>query len=457
MFAPRKVADRYRDLISSIGFYPSLLSILFLVFAFVSISFEFNPYVVELKSLMQFMLLDTADNARTLLSILIGSTISLTVFSFSMVMIVLNQASSALSPRVIPGLITRKSHQLVLGVYLGSIIYATVMLINIKVSSSVQGDIPSLGILFALMFGLICLALFVYFIHSISKAIQVDNVLNELFQNTLTEIKALYTRQDRQASPDIPDFEQWFTLCSDKAGYFKGVDTKKLCTILKQHDLQLFIAVKQGYFTVEGYPFLKCNKDLSEQKELKNQILNCFVFYIEEFISDHYRYGLTQISEIAVKAMSPGINDPGTAVKAIDMLSILIIERLGLEDINFAYSDLSDTDPLLFIHETSLMELMHDNFTPIRHYAKADAYVMANVLEAFKNIIFVANKKSTQLNTIYTYLNSIIIDIDTHTDNPFDRQEIADMINAIKHINPDMAQQALTRFEVEKPRKNPSA
>ncbi|MFP3759150.1 DUF2254 family protein, partial [Cupriavidus sp. SIMBA_020] len=74
----------------------------------------------------------SAENARTILSTLAGSIISLTVFSFSMVMVVLNSASASLSPRVVPGLITRKSHQMVLGFYLGSIIYSIIMLININ-------------------------------------------------------------------------------------------------------------------------------------------------------------------------------------------------------------------------------------------------------------------------------------------------------------------------------------
>lgn len=105
---------------------------------------------------------------------------------------------------------------------------------------------------------------------------------------------------------------------------------------MAEAEIELFITVKQGYFTVKGYPFLKSNKDVSGNDELIKKILDCFIFYIEEYISDHYRYGLTQISEIAVKAMSPGINDPGTAVKSIDMLSILLIERLKISTINYS-------------------------------------------------------------------------------------------------------------------------
>lgn len=106
MFVPRKIADSYREMINSIGFYPSLLSIAFLTFAVITMSVEYMPIIEKLKSFISVVLVDSAENARTVLSTLAGSIISLTVFSFSMVMVVLNSASASLSPRVVPGLIT---------------------------------------------------------------------------------------------------------------------------------------------------------------------------------------------------------------------------------------------------------------------------------------------------------------------------------------------------------------
>ena len=152
MFVPRKVADSYREMINSIGFYPSVLSVGFLFFAIITMSVEYLAPVEQLKSFISVVLVDSAENARTILSTLAGSIISLTVFSFSMVMVVLNSASASLSPRVVPGLITRKSHQMVLGFYLGSIIYSIIMLININKLEGGSTAIPSIGVLFALIF-----------------------------------------------------------------------------------------------------------------------------------------------------------------------------------------------------------------------------------------------------------------------------------------------------------------
>ncbi|CAM3687376.1 MULTISPECIES: DUF2254 domain-containing protein [Pseudoalteromonas] len=446
MFTPRKIADNYREMINSIGFYPSMLAVVFLLFAVFTMSIEYTEIVKTIKKYLSVVLVDSEENARTILSTLAGSIISLTVFSFSMVMIVLNSASASLSPRVVPGLITRKSHQMVLGFYLGSIIYSIIMLINIKQLDDNTVAIPALGVLFSLIFGLISLALFVYFIHSISKAIQVDNVLNDLFKHTKNVIQQIITRQQQHKIDNFPDFEHWYSIGSSTEGYFKGAHSDKLCAILAEHKIELYIVVNQGFFTVKGYPFLKCNHDLSQDPELLEKLLNCFIFYIEEYISDHYRYGLTQISEIAVKAMSPGINDPGTAVKAIDMLSILLIERLKISDTNYSLKH-SDGSPLLYLHETSFDELLHDNFTPIRNYAKTDGYVMTNVLEAFKNILFIAHTNDSATKSLFNYLTAIVDDINEHISNQYDRKEVTNMLKAIARISPEQGEQLLVRFK----------
>ncbi len=450
MYLRTRITNIYREIINSIGFYPSLLSVAFLFFAVLTMSVEYLAPIEQFKTLISFILVDSAENARTILSTLAGSIISLTVFSFSMVMVVLNAASASLSPRVVPGLITRKSHQMVLGFYLGSIIYSIIMLININKLDNGDTAIPSLGVLFALVFGLISLGLFVFFIHSISKAIQVDNVLNGLFRQTKKEIQDIINMQNENPVDNFPEFSNWHSINSTTEGYYKGVHTNKLCALLADENIELFITVKQGYFTVKGYPFLKCNKDISENEALIEKILDCFIFYIEEYISDHYRYGLTQISEIAVKAMSPGINDPGTAVKSIDMLSILLIDRLKINAINYACNQ-SEASPLLYFHETSFDELLHDNFTPLRNYAKGDAYVMTNVIEAFKNILFIANEDVDARNSVFNYLNAIVDDINQHIVNEYDRQEISNMLYAIVRISESQGKQLVARFERHPP------
>jgi uncharacterized membrane protein len=105
-----------------------------------------------------------------------------------MVMVVSNNASASLSPQVIPGLISDKGHQKTLGFSLGTILYSLLLITSIEQNSTTR--IPSLGVLISLGFGIACLGLFVHFIHSISRSIQVEYILNNLYHTTLKKLDA---------------------------------------------------------------------------------------------------------------------------------------------------------------------------------------------------------------------------------------------------------------------------
>lgn len=434
MRTPRKLAAHYRAIVSSIGFYPAIIITLLLCLAMLLASIEYHELVMALKSQWPMLFVADLDTAKTVLNILAGGLISLTVFSFSMVMVVLNNASSTLSPRVLPGLITMKSHQYVLGVYLGSIVFTLVTLMNIHAEN---GDTqpPSLGTFIALMLGLYALALFVFFIHSISRSIQVDNVLNTLFSQTQQQLQAIAQAQQPDIAKKRPDYTQWYHIKSPQAGYFKGVHTQQLSKILAQHDLELVVEIEPGFFCVEGFPYLAVNKDISDDSELCEQICKCSVFYIEEYIGDHYSYGIRQIAEIAIKALSPGINDPGTAVKAVDMLSILIITRLRIADHNYTllHSE-EEAAPRLWFYEPSIATLLEDNFDPIRHYGREDTTILVNLLEALKNILFVCDGNKAYVDALYRYVQATVFDAEHNITNPYERKRIDEMLERVNEV-----------------------
>ncbi|MFY8275190.1 DUF2254 domain-containing protein [Pseudoalteromonas sp. SSDWG2] len=433
MKAPRKLAAHYRAIVSSIGFYPAIIISLLMLFGMFLASIEYHPWIMQRKAAWPMLFVSDVDTAKTLLSTLAGGLISLTVFSFSMVMVVLNNASATLSPRVLPGLITMKAHQYVLGMYLGSIVFALLTLMNIQIESNYV-QVPALATLFALMLGIYSLMLFVFFIHSISRAIQVDNVLNTLFSQTHQQLKNLIDYQDEHIVSMRPDTEHWFRLQSPQAGYFKGVQTQQLTKIIKEHNLEVMVEVEPGFFCVEGFPYLALSQDISEDDELCAKIHKCSVFYIEEYIGDHYSYGLRQIAEIAIKALSPGINDPGTAVKAVDMLSILTIARLQVADVNYTMLNAQQQRPSLWFLEPSLVSLLEKNFDPIRHYGCQDPTILVNLIEALKNILFVCEYNKHYTQALYDYVNATVYDANRNIHNPYERARITNMLTKMNEV-----------------------
>lgn len=412
---------------SSIAFIPTLFAISGLTLSFVIAALEYESWALDFKEKIDFLLITNLDNGRLILGTLVASTISLMVFSFSMVMIVLSQASSSLSPRVLPGLISNKPHQIILGFYLSTILFTLIMIINFQS----EGDykIPSLGILISMILGTTSLTLFIYFIHSISKSIQVETILHNIFKSTLHQIEQR-DQADAQQQIQIPDQGDWLDICTKQAGYLKKVNNQDLLLLAEEHEFQLSICTHISQFLIEGYPFLKVNAKQKLSGKIIDKIMDCFIFYFDDEVENHYIFGFKQVSEIATKALSPGINDPGTAIKALDLLSVLFIRLMAINESVVSMG--KDEKPRIFHSPLKLEELIFHNLIPIREFGKKDVLVMVKLLEVLKNMVFTDLKEGKYTEPLLNTIHSCIQSADASLKNSLDREEINSFIRSIE-------------------------
>lgn len=366
-----------RSITDSIAFFPTLIAVGIAAFALLVIWLEYQPWMSRLKRFLDVVMVESVEDGRLILGTLVASIISLMVFSFSMVMVVLNQASANLSPRLLPGLITVKDNQVVLGFYLGTICFCLMLILNINPQAA-EARVPSLGIFIGLVLGLGCLGLFTYFIHSISQAIQVDHILDRLLRQTLARLD----KSPCKPLPELPSTDAWPTLTTPKAGYLKWIQQGELLQLCQRHDVQLQMLEPIGHFYVANSAFLRSNRTLD--KTLQHDIRRCFVFYPQERLGDHYSFGFKQIAEIAIKALSPGMNDPATAIKAIDMLVMLFIERC-MQGERCELKSL-DGETRMVLKPTLIDDLLQQNISQIREYAKHDPLVMLHLLNGLSKI-----------------------------------------------------------------------
>ncbi|MCB0662183.1 MAG: DUF2254 domain-containing protein, partial [Saprospiraceae bacterium] len=370
----------FKNVTRSIAFYPSLIAIFLAFLAFFTLFLEQYGYTEIVYEKLSFLVIYDIDTARTLLSVLIGSTISLTVFSFSMVMILLNQAASYFSPRLLPGLISNKSHQIVLGFYLGTIAYCLLILINI--SQKPESNFPGFAVLLAMVLGLTCMGLFVYFIHSISTSIQASNVLRRIYDDTKKDIQDLLNESNEEPddvkASDIDISET--CLVSNQTGYLQNIQSQSLLELAVNHDFKLKMDVARGMFVMEQVPIAYLSKSLDD--DMKSEILSCFSFSTRELVRENYVLGFKQITEIAVKAMSPGINDPGTALIAIDYLTELFADRMKVKDQEVLF-DKNGTARILF-DTVKFRDLLYNVFASLRQYSKHDVVIVQKLLVMLK-------------------------------------------------------------------------
>ncbi|OEC36473.1 Uncharacterized membrane protein [Pseudomonas cuatrocienegasensis] len=417
----------YQRIIHSLAFYPTLIAVGFFLLCLLTMAIEYQSWMMAIKRHVDLGLVRNADNARLILGTLVAGILSLMVFSFSMVMVVLNNAAASLSPRVIPGLISSKGHQKTLGVYLGTILYALLLITTIEQGNSSR--VPSLGVLVTLALGITCLGLFVHFIRSISQSIQVEHILNTLYSTSLAKLdRCAASLATCEPPPNWPDDKGWITIHAQRSGYFKALNASEANKLLSQHQLRMSVLAHRGFFVVQGHPLFKLECPVDET--ITQELLDCFDFFIEEYVSAHYFFGCRQMSEIAVKALSPGINDPGTAIKTIDLLSVLLGRRLGLPDRDFAA--LPDAPPRLYYHELTLDQLLLQLLGPIRAYGASDTSVLVSLLQAYKNMLYLTHDKAQQ-NELLRHARSVRDTADRNLFERRDREEINQFIARINH------------------------
>lgn len=378
------ITNLYLRLTGSIAFWPGIISIVFLFIAILVLSYDnegLNGFLIEHLSQLA---VQKPDNARLVLGTLAGGTVSLTVFSFTMVMIVLNQAGSNLSPRVIPGLITKRAHQVVLGFYLGTTIYILLLILGFE-NRERDLQISMGGILLAVIFGVVCLILFVYFIHSISRSIQVDTILNDIYRQGV----ASYTEEEDKGVVNPFQAQELrnklLTITSQRAGYLSMIDSELLIATAAKHNLELCLMAYVGDFVQQGQVLLKVFNRSACGIEIREMLLASFNFTTYDVSVQSPETALKQISEIAVRALSPGINDPGTAKKAIDLLTSLLVIQLDKPTYK-VYKDENGV-PRILAPRKPFEQMLHKYLLPIRHYGRDNVNINLKLLFSLKILL----------------------------------------------------------------------
>ena len=372
---------------TKIAFYPTILSLGGLVFALVMTYFESQGVSKYLVDHAPVLVVNNVDTARNLLTTFIGGLISIMVFSFTMVMIVLNQASSNYSPRVLPGLISNKRHQVILGIYNACLLYCIFTLVSIEPTGN-QYQLPGFSVLLAIIFMTVCLGAFIYFIHSISQEIQINVILDRIFSKAKERLTALIDDENKQVT-EFPKTDGWKAIKSKRSGYFQNISLNALSNFSKEHKVRFHVVPIKGVYLQKGDELLKYEKELDE--ETVEKLYSAFLFSRSQLIETNYILAFKQITEVAVKAMSPGINDPGTAINAIDYLSELFLLRMQKNDNSFYLNE--DKEPIISMSSVGFDALLYNAMAALRTYCKHDIILVQKLFGMLQRLRTTENCK----------------------------------------------------------------
>jgi len=419
------IKKTYFEILQSIAFYPVLISAAFFVVAITGLQAEHWETIVSIKKNIPYLFIQDYETARSILSTLIGGILSLTVFSFSMVMVVLSQASANFSPRLLPSLISNKKNQIILGIYVGTLLYCIVILIALG-AYGIDSNSLGLSTMFAAILGVVCVAFFVYFIHSISRAIQIHNIIHRIFKRCKIYLdNELGNPSNLEVGLSHIELKDWTALRSKDTGYFRDFDIDLLDDSIKNQEIQITVLPYINKHVWEGMPVLRVNQTLNKE-EIKS-LLFCLIVSSDRHEDDRGLGGIIKLMEIAVKAMSPGINDPGTAIDAINKIGILLAKFIQFP--NYSSKPIANGPCIITRTNVPAEELMRIVVQPIRLYARHDNAVLYELIGALKFVHQTSNLSNTNRNVIRLELKALRHDLENNITNPIDKKNILKLYN----------------------------
>ena len=335
------------------------------------------------------------EGARAILSVIASSMITVASLIFSITMLTLQLASSQFGPRVLRNFMRDRSNQIVLGTFIATFLYCLLVLRTVR-GTEESSFVPHLSVAFGVLLAITSVAVLIYFIHHIATSIRIETLLAHLAAETRSAVDRLYPErmgQDPSRDKDgtaehlIPsDFEEGARqVRADGSGYVQRIGVDALMRIATEHDLVVRIEARPGYFVSEGDAILAAYPRDRVSDEIANDLGGALVVGLDRTPEQDLEFSIRRIVELAQRSLSPGINDPTTALYCIDRLGE-VFGRLADREIPSPMRFDEKRQLRIVTSINTLGELACHAFAAIARYGITDVDVVARLLSTMDKL-----------------------------------------------------------------------
>lgn len=427
---------------SSFWFIPSLMVILAILLSFLTIHLDQTSKTDVIGKLGWAYSLGPS-GSRAILSAIAGSMVSVATTAFSITIVALQLASSQFGPRLLRNFMQDTGNQIVLGTFISTFVYSLMVLRTIN-GVDQNEFVPHIAVTCGLGLAIASVGVLIYFIHHSATSIQVDHVISKVGCELDEMIDRLFPKQmGRGASKhrqepltsDIPaNFDREASpIPAHSSRYVQAIDTDQLMQIATESNILLQLQRRPGDFVIKGSPLALIYPAESVCKKLVEQINDAFVLGSQRTDQQDVEFSINQLVEIAARALSPGINDPFTAIRCIDQLSAAL-GHLAQKEIPSAYR-YDDNDKLRVIAEpVTFVDVTDAAFNQIRQYGQTSVAVTMRLLEAIAVIAPFTHTKADRA-ALLRHANMIDRGSEEGITEGLDRQDIKERyLAAVKAI-----------------------
>jgi uncharacterized membrane protein len=342
-----RVLNVWENFRSSFWFLPSILMVAATVSAYLLVTLDSTTdnAIVDAFPILEM----SPPAARSILSSIVGAMISATGVVFSMTIVALTLASSQFGSRLIRTYRGRKSTHFTLGIFVSTSLYCILVLACIR---EVEGFsfVPTLSVGVGILLTVVCLATLIYYIHDLSYAIQASSVIDKSADDLNASIKRLFPTKigdqvkassaeakgvDNSALESAEEMlgrELWKSEC-DRVGYVQAIEEETVMSLAGKHDIVIHLLIQPGDFVYKELDLAVIHGGRNDslfsdeiQEQITEKIGQCLIIGNNRTPTQDVRYAFNELVEVAVRALSPGINDPFTAINCVDQIHAALRE-----------------------------------------------------------------------------------------------------------------------------------
>lgn len=389
MLKPREIMIKLR---TSFWFIP-MVSVLFTI--------GLGMILIEVDSHTQYKWSDRwprlfgvgAEGARGMLSTIAGSIMTMMGVTFSMTLVTLALASSQYSSRVLRNFIRNRLTQCALGVFAAIFTYCLIVLRTIR-----EGEtpfIPNLSIFVGFIFALLGVAVLVLFIHHVATSIQASNIISSVAEETEKGIDKLFPEElgedgDTDKLQGAPPKNSQ-TIVADRSGYIQTLNESVLIDLSNKIRGRVWVNYSIGDFVVQGMPLVTLETEEDPKEKAADYVRKAFSLQQTRTIEEDVLFGVRQLVDIALKALSPGVNDTTTAILCIDYLTS-ILSHLVNRKFPSPVREIDGTI-LVIVKRPVFSDYLSEAFSQIRSDGRGNFAVQRRLLWSYETLAQLTKNK----------------------------------------------------------------
>ena len=421
-------------------FIPSVMTLGAIVLAAGAVAFDQSDYGEWLRRDAWRDRLQI-DNAQLIVSTIAGSMITVTSLVFSLTLIALTLASQQLGPRLLSVFMRDRITQVVLGLFVATFLYSLLVLAAL---SEIENGLatPVFSIAMALLLTVVSVAFLISFIHHLASSMQADTMIERMSADLSRQVKRLFPPRTDGANDEQKEqitrekqLEDAIDICAESSGYLQTIDVSYLLERACAKDLEIVLFGRVGDFICKGEALASVSPKQNSSDEVCEELLAAIVLGRTRTPVQDLEFAMSAIVEIAVRALSPGVNDPYTAVTCIDRLGDTLSKILQRGPTVSRHADRNGhvrvTTP-----SVSFDDVMGMAFNEIRQSAKDNVSVTLRLLDTLARLARFAQTPPT-MTAIRRHAEMVERSARQHIVEPHDLEDVARRVSRLNGLLAD--------------------